>query len=536
MVRYVNSLESDVFEFDEEDSDTFVSLEESREEKIPARPVKISIATDEDLKTAEDILDTVQLAFTKRVSPELICEGSGGAYFLFDEHFSRIAVFKPADEEAFAPNNPRGHIGEIGTPGLRQGIRSGEAAAREAAAYLLDSSNGHYSGVPFTTLADIEHPEFHLNGRNMFSGPKRGSLQEFVKHDDVAGNLSAKTFPISEVHKIGILDIRLVNTDRNDGNILIQVDKFFKDPEKPRKNSSVPFRPRSLQKASLARELIRDSETRSRSNTSVQQEMRLVPIDHGYSLPDILEIAWCDWVWMNWPQAKIPFDRETREFIEKIDIDRDVKQIKKHLSIREECLINLRITSMLLKKGAKQGLSLYQIAKIIARDNLNAPSLLEIIVAHARVLARKSVDLMKRQPKLQVLSLNRSMSHRTFSQAKSPDNLDVDGAEYMSSLRRNSFTYPEDSESGEKAQYNQEFFEFLECLMDDLIDRKTKGMKSSRRTKHAREVDASRVNCSVASSPMFIQGSASETPTKFSQPNQKFGSIEDEQEFTSMSF
>ena len=51
---------------------------------------------------------------------------------------------------------------------------------------------------------------------------KYGSLQEFVKCDDVSGNFSPDLFSADEVHKIGILDLRLLNLDRNDGNILVQ--------------------------------------------------------------------------------------------------------------------------------------------------------------------------------------------------------------------------------------------------------------------------------------------------------------------------
>lgn len=38
----------------------------------------------------------------------------------------------------------------------------------------------------------------------------------------------------------------------------------------------------------------------------------LIPIDHGYSMPDELEVAWCDWVWLDWPQTKIPFSKEAK--------------------------------------------------------------------------------------------------------------------------------------------------------------------------------------------------------------------------------
>ena len=75
--------------------------------------------------------------------------------------------FKPKDEEAFAPNNPRGYVAketflksfnmmydsciEENSPGLRQGVLSTQQAAREVAACLLDHKQ--FAGVPSTTLA-----------------------------------------------------------------------------------------------------------------------------------------------------------------------------------------------------------------------------------------------------------------------------------------------------------------------------------------------------------------------------------------------
>ncbi len=44
---------------------------------------------------------------------------------------------------------------------------------------------------------------------------KHGSFQEFVESHDVAGNLGAHQFDVDEVHKIGVLDLRILNCDRN---------------------------------------------------------------------------------------------------------------------------------------------------------------------------------------------------------------------------------------------------------------------------------------------------------------------------------
>ena len=46
-------------------------------------------------------------------------------------------------------------------------------------------------------------------------------MQEFVEYMDVVGNLGAKQFSVDEVHKIAILDLRILNCDRNECNILV---------------------------------------------------------------------------------------------------------------------------------------------------------------------------------------------------------------------------------------------------------------------------------------------------------------------------
>lgn len=58
-------------------------------------------------------------------------DGTGGTYFLRDNNKRVAAVFKPVDEEPFAPNNPRGYVGELGQQGLRRGVRAGGGAQRE---------------------------------------------------------------------------------------------------------------------------------------------------------------------------------------------------------------------------------------------------------------------------------------------------------------------------------------------------------------------------------------------------------------------
>lgn len=85
--------------------------------------------------------------------------------------------------------------------------------------------------------------------------PKVGSLQSFVKSMGPIENFSSDLFSPDEIHKIAVLDLRILNLDRNTDNILVQRQG---------------------------------------------QEYRLVPIDHGLSIPDSLEVCSYDLAWLGY--------------------------------------------------------------------------------------------------------------------------------------------------------------------------------------------------------------------------------------------
>ncbi|PUZ75177.1 hypothetical protein GQ55_1G129500 [Panicum hallii var. hallii] len=168
-------------------------------------------------------------------------EGSGGVYLMKDQSGeSNIAVFKPIDEEPMAENSPRGLPFSVDGEGLKRDTRVGEGALREVAAYLLDhpidgcrSHDGTgFSGVPPTALVR----SFHM-GKEL----KIGSLQMFVENQGSCEDMGPQAFFVKEVQKIAVFDIRLANADRHAGNILVCQDG---------------------------------------------DQMQLVPIDHGYCLPE----------------------------------------------------------------------------------------------------------------------------------------------------------------------------------------------------------------------------------------------------------
>ena len=278
------------------------------------------------------------LAMGKR--PQLASGGTGGAYFLRDGDGETCAVFKPADEEPNARNNPRGRNVSVAGEGLRKGTRVGEGASREVAAYLLDHDG--FAAVPATSLANLcDGASSGGDGEG-----KLGSLQAFVRADAEAEELGPGLFPVREVHKITQLDIRLANTDRNAGNILVQ----------------------------------------KRGGGEGGTGMFLVPIDHGYALPHTLEDVCFEWEF--WPQAKIPYDEETKAYIAGLDVERDAALLRSEgieLSPASERV--LRVCTVLLQKAAQRGCCPADIAGMMSRPMPNRASDLEKLASRAAAAA-----------------------------------------------------------------------------------------------------------------------------------------------------
>lgn len=267
--------------------------------------------------------------------------GLGGAYCIQNAMGEKIAIVKPTDEEPFAPNNPNGFVGRtLGQPGLKRSIRVGETGFREVAAYLLD--HGHFAQVPPTALVKATHSIFNVN-RNVLpckSEPfaKIGSLQRFEPHEYDASEHGTSRFPVGAVHRIGILDIRILNTDRHGGNILVR--KLEEDKQ---------------------------SSSRTEFDMRVYDALELIPIDHGLCLPEALDDPYFEW--LHWPQASLPFSEEELDYIRKLSAASDAELLRKELPmLRECCLRVLMITTIFLQKAAEAGLTLAEIGGMMSRE------------------------------------------------------------------------------------------------------------------------------------------------------------------------
>jgi len=252
------------------------------------------------------------------VPPQLIPDGCGGSYFLSEVVKKRCFtakenkfVWKPEEEEAGADGNPKGNFQT-----MRATVPTSGGAKREVAAFMLAGS----ARVPETVLAQ-------------WCG-RIGSLQQFIRSES-DGECMAKVLqiPSAEVHRLGLLDLRLVNLDRNESNVKV---------------------------------------------TKVDGEYVPIPIDHGLILPtDLSEMLPKQLCWLAWPQAAVPFDKAILHEIKQLSSARD-SFVLKSLGF-EDCLVQLNaVVTAVIQEGAAKGLNLSQIAGIICRTEAAVPSIIEM--------------------------------------------------------------------------------------------------------------------------------------------------------------
>lgn len=308
---------------------------------LPSTPRKIEFVhpSDEHDSEVTQLLDSAN-AGIETYEPELVGEGEGGTYFLRDAKGEIIAVFKPEDEDPQSQNNPKKNKKREGDEDdededsdesedkIRVSIPAGKTAFREVAAYRFDRG---FSGVPVTVLVEID------DWRKNDGSKKTGSLQKFVPKAIASWDLGPARYSTNDIHRIGIQDLRMLNTDRHGGNLL-----------------AVPFPEKGQEGASH----------------------HLVPIDHAYCFPTSL--AETNFEWLYWPQAKKPFSSELLDYIERIDENEDHKLLKSVGITEEEALRANKIATLVLKTGAKAGRTLYQIANLCYRKVPEQPSPLEL--------------------------------------------------------------------------------------------------------------------------------------------------------------
>eukprot|EP01127_Copromyxa_protea_P003281 TRINITY_DN13115_c0_g1_i1.p1 TRINITY_DN13115_c0_g1~~TRINITY_DN13115_c0_g1_i1.p1 ORF type:complete len:374 (-),score=70.51 TRINITY_DN13115_c0_g1_i1:203-1324(-) len=252
----------------------------------------------------------------------LCSEGVGGTYFVRNADGSVMGIFKPTDEEPGALNNPKKTI-------KNPILSPGGGAVREVAAYLMDRQN--FAGVPTTAmLSGVRNKLFFTDDE------KEGSIQAFMTNDGESSSFGSSCFNTEDVHRIGTLDIRIFNLDRNGENILVN---------------------------------------------KKDGQFRLTPIDHTYCLPPISSLDGAYFEWQYWPQAKKPFSQQTKDYVASINIDEDAHLLRS-LGLPEECVATMVVSTMLLKEAVAAGFTLYDIGCFMSRGiPLTNPSKFEQLIA-----------------------------------------------------------------------------------------------------------------------------------------------------------
>jgi hypothetical protein len=131
--------------------------------------------------------------------------------------------------------------------------------------------------------------------------------------------MGSSRLPYDQVHRIGLLDIRLLNLDRHLGNILVAA------------------------------------------------EQRLIPIDHGYVLPSLRDVQDVSFEWLHFKQCKVPFDANTRRYALELDAGADARLLRR-LGLPEESVQAHYISTRYLQHGVSAGLTLYRLAATVQRN------------------------------------------------------------------------------------------------------------------------------------------------------------------------
>ncbi len=227
----------------------------------------------------------------------------------------------------------------------KQGIEPGEGAFREHLAMLCIRQFLRDAGVPPDTIdvPDTEYGTFasdqlyrpDVSGNSPYLVEESGVLIKFESNCATCKAATAALFrelPPPLVHLLAILDIILLNADRNGGNLMIQ-----------QREGGAP---------------------------------RLLLIDHAAILPAEGQSAG-SFVWLEWNQLKEPLDAATASFIAELSpatLEGILSQLRELGSERAEAfhpksLHAHRLAIAVLQEGLRQGLSLYEIAILFAKTS-----------------------------------------------------------------------------------------------------------------------------------------------------------------------
>mmetsp|Transcript_18597 Transcript_18597/g.25686 ORF Transcript_18597/g.25686 Transcript_18597/m.25686 type:complete len:927 (+) Transcript_18597:506-3286(+) len=391
---------------------------------LPSKDVKMDEMCVEMIGEVQKGLDSGKMPAKTDV---LDC--TGGVYFMKSCSGMHVAVFKPSDEEQGTPYNNKGHSGneEMGS-GLRPYFKPGQGYLRETAVYLLDE--GNFCQVPPTTIVHCQHSAFHYpsesNKVSPHLFPKLGSLQKFIRTSETFENIGTSLISTFELQKIALLDIRILNCDRNASNILA-IRKVLPTSLRARSDSRSHSICSAFEDQSDCEMLVfpssddeNSSHSRRSNSTSTADSFELIPIDHGYCLPTRLKIDDFDWAWFNCSQVHKPIDPKIKEYILSIDIEKQISKLTSQLNMPDDSLFLIRVAHQLLVEGIQRGLTLRDIATVIVRMEDDVPSTLERLIREAEENAHRSIESRSGRLDARQASDDWTTTDRMTSESTSP--------------------------------------------------------------------------------------------------------------------
>lgn len=304
------------------------------------------------VKEAENAIDA-------GIHPERIVQGSSGSYFVRDIDGSKIAVFKPKDEEPYGRLNPKWTkwVHKLCCPCCfgRSCLVPNQGYLSEAGASLVDQKL-NLNIVPKTKVVKLSTPTFNYsaidraksatkqNVNNRFPSvgrhfnrlglpPKTGSFQLFVEgYEDASVMLQyieynpfpedlQKQFQL-QFERLVVLDYIIRNTDRNHDNWLIKYDK---PTAAKRSNGGIQSIFSNLPDvaAGASSPLINtngdddDSDDDTKPDEYSKSVVKLAAIDNGLAFPFKHPDEWRAypfyWAWL--PFAKVPFSDEIKSLV-----------------------------------------------------------------------------------------------------------------------------------------------------------------------------------------------------------------------------
>ena len=119
----------------------------------------------------------------------------------------------------------------------------------------------------------------------------------------------------------------MLNLDRNECNILVQSSGIANQDQVSDVNNS-SFSSGDRTSENLEGRLTLGSGDDARMSESSKSARKLIPIDHGLSIPDTLAVCSYDLIWLSYEQANKPFSHKSLDYIKEIDTMNDIRMLE----------------------------------------------------------------------------------------------------------------------------------------------------------------------------------------------------------------